>query len=136
MSDNKEQVYYITIFHIIPPFFGAVLGGSLGLLLSWYFNLNDFYCLAVGGYANTLIAFVIVSRLGRDENDPAVPRSIRWRAIRFWVCLYLVVATGALMLIAMWPLKSKMREPRERERQSRLHADHSRGSRSDSVFSM
>jgi hypothetical protein len=119
MSDNEEQIYYITIFHIIPPFFGAALGGLLGLLLSWCFDLNAFYCLAIGGYSSALILFVILYRLGGDENDTELPRSVRWRALRFWVSLYGIVATVALLLVAMWPVERKLGELKERERQSR-----------------
>ncbi len=122
MSDSEERIHCITIFDIIPPFFGAILGGLLGLLVSWVFGLNAYLCLLIGGYSSPLILFALLVRFANDKNDGELPRSITWRAIRFGLSLYLVIATLALLFLAMWPLKNKLEQLRERERESQPHA--------------
>jgi hypothetical protein len=108
----------MTAFSLIPPFFGAILGGLLGYLLSWVFDVNAFLCIAIGGYSSVLLLLAAYYRLKSKITNPYYrSHPITWQEIRFGVSFYLVIATVGLFFIVIWPLKSELQKLREQREQ-------------------
>jgi hypothetical protein len=107
----------MTLFEVLPPFLAAILGALVGLAVGWGTGTNLYLSMVVGGYTAPML-LLAVFWFTSDSDDPPASASDKppvssWRVIGALVAIYLIIATIALAVVFVVPLRIKLQRLQE-----------------------